>query len=178
MKDHPQLKEMYLDAEHEDGYYRDQSVFGDGINIEDTMGVLVSYKSGAILTYSLVAYCPWEGFRVSFNGTRGRLEMDVLEQSYVNAGGDQSKEGAVAHTKITLHPMFAPPTEIPIIEGEGGHGGGDPKLLNDLFGTPAPDDFNRAASHVDGAMSILTGIAANKAIRTGQVVQVKDLVQF
>ncbi|KAJ5973496.1 hypothetical protein N7481_010706 [Penicillium waksmanii] len=178
MKDHPQLKEMYLDAEHEDGYYRDQSVFGDGINIEDTMGVLVSYKSGAILTYSLVAYCPWEGFRVSFNGTRGRLEMDVLEQSYVNSGGDQSKEGAVAHTKITLHPMFAPPTVIPIIEGEGGHGGGDPKLLNDLFGTPAPDNFNRAASHVDGAMSILTGIAANKAIRTGQVVQVKDLVKF
>lgn len=178
MEEHPQLKEMYLDAEHEDGYYRDQSVFGDGINIEDTMGVLVSYKSGAILTYSLVAYCPWEGFRVSFNGTRGRLEMDVLEQSYVNAGGDQSKEGAVAHTKITLHPMFAPPTEIPIIEGEGGHGGGDPKLLNDLFGTPEPDSLNRAASHLDGAMSILTGIAANKAIRTGQVVQVKDLVRF
>ncbi|OQE27616.1 hypothetical protein PENSTE_c004G00567 [Penicillium steckii] len=178
MEEHPQLKEMYLDAEHEDGYYRDQSVFGDGINIEDTMGVLVSYKSGAILTYSLVAYCPWEGFRVSFNGTKGRLEMDVLEQSYVNSGGDQNKEGAVAHTKIMLHPMFAPPSEIPIIEEEGGHGGGDPKLLNDLFGNPEPDSLNRAASHVDGAMSILTGIAANKAIRTGQVVQVKDLVQF
>ncbi|KAJ5568436.1 hypothetical protein VI817_006676 [Penicillium citrinum] len=178
MEEHPQLKEMYLDAEHEDGYYRDQSVFGDGISIEDTMGVLVSYKSGAILTYSLVAYCPWEGFRVSFNGTQGRLELDVLEQSYVNSGGDQNKEGAVAHTKIMLHPMFAPPSEISIIEEEGGHGGGDPKLLNDLFGNPEPDNLDRAASHVDGAMSILTGIAANKAIRTGQVVQVEDLVQF
>ena len=30
-----------LDAEKEDGYFRDQSVFGDGINIEDTMGVMV-----------------------------------------------------------------------------------------------------------------------------------------
>lgn len=104
--------------------------------------------------------------------------MDVLEESYVNAGGDQSKEGAVAHTKITVHPMFAPPYEAEVVEGEGGHGGGDPVLLNDLFGTPLPDRLNRAASHVDGAMSILTGIAANKAIRTGQVVQVKDLVQF
>jgi predicted dehydrogenase len=175
---HPQLKAMYLDAEHEDGYYRDQSVFGDGINIEDTMGALVSYQSGAILTYSLVAYCPWEGFRVCFNGTNGRLEMDVLEESYVNAGGEQAKEGAVAHTKITVHPMFASPYEAPVVEGEGGHGGGDPVLLNDLFGTPVPDRLNRAASHVDGAMSILTGIAANKSIRTGQVVQVKDLVQF
>ncbi|NLW55850.1 MAG: Gfo/Idh/MocA family oxidoreductase, partial [Firmicutes bacterium] len=50
-----QLKAMYLDAEHEDGYYRDQSVFGDGISIEDTMGVLVRYKNKAILTYSLNA---------------------------------------------------------------------------------------------------------------------------
>ena len=32
---------MYLDAEHEDAYYRDQSVFGDGISIEDTMNLLV-----------------------------------------------------------------------------------------------------------------------------------------
>lgn len=178
MKDHAQLKEMYLDAEHEDGYYRDQNVFGDGISIEDTMGVLVGYKSGAILTYSLVAYCPWEGFRVCFNGTKGRLEMDVLEQSYVNAGGQPSEEGAIAHTEITVHPMFAPPYKVSVVESEGGHGGGDPALLNDLFGTPVLDRLNRAASHVDGAMSILTGIAANRAIRTGQVVQVKDLVQF
>lgn len=178
LKDHTQLKAMYLDAEHEDGYYRDQSVFGDGINIEDTMGVLVSYQSGAIMTYSLNAYCPWEGFRVCFNGTRGRLEMDVLEESYVNSGGDQAKEGAIAHTKVLVHPMFAPPYEVPISEGQGSHGGGDPVLLNDLFGTPAPDQLHRAASHVDGAMSILTGIAANKAIRTGQVVNIKELVQF
>ena len=35
-----QLKAMYLDAEHEDAYYRDQSVFSDGISIEDTMNLL------------------------------------------------------------------------------------------------------------------------------------------
>ncbi|KAJ5334571.1 hypothetical protein N7452_006974 [Penicillium brevicompactum] len=64
-----QLKSLYLDAEHEDGYYRDQSVFGDGISIEDTMNVLVRYENDAVLTYSLTAYAPWEGFRVSFNGT-------------------------------------------------------------------------------------------------------------
>lgn len=117
-------------------------------------------------------------FRVYFNGTGGRLEMDVLEESYVNAGGEPAKEGAVAHTKITVHPMLAPPYEVPVVEGEGGHAGGDTVLLNDLFGTPVPDRLHRAESHVDGAMSILTGTAANKAIRTGQVVQVKDLVQF
>jgi predicted dehydrogenase len=173
-----QLKAMYLDAEHEDGYFRDQSVFGDGISIEDTMAVMVKYRSGALLTYSLVAYAPYEGFRVCFNGSKGRLEANILEKSYVNSGGKQALEGALEDVSITIHPMFAPPYKAQIEEGVGGHGGGDPILLNDLFGTPVPDPLNRAASHVDGALSILTGIAANKALRTGQVVQVKDLIQL
>ncbi|KFY42379.1 hypothetical protein V494_02430 [Pseudogymnoascus sp. VKM F-4513 (FW-928)] len=178
MEDHPELKALYLDAEEEDGYYRDQSVFGDGINIEDTMGVIVKYQSGAMLTYNLVAYSPLEGFRVCFNGSKGRLEVNVIEKSYVNGGGDRNLEGAVDEIDITVHPLFGESYKVSIDQGQGGHGGGDPVLLNDLFGQPAPDRFNRAASHIDGAMSILTGIAANQSIRTGQAVQVKGLVQF
>ena len=145
------LKAMYLDAEHEDGYRRDQSVFGDGISIEDTMGVIVRYKNNAILTYSLNAYMPWEGYRIAFNGTKGRLEMTIVEQSYVNSGGDKALEGAVKDKRIILFPMWEPPVEIELEEGEGGHGGGDPVLLNDIFGTPVEDPFHRAANHVDGA---------------------------
>ncbi|GGD84287.1 Gfo/Idh/MocA family oxidoreductase [Paenibacillus nasutitermitis] len=178
LDDNEHLKAMYLDAEHEDGYRRDQSVFGDGISIEDTMGVLVKYKSGAILTYSLNAYLPWEGYRIAFNGTKGRLEMTIVEKSYVNSGGDKAQEGAVEGISITIYPMFDAPYTVKVEEGEGGHGGGDPVLLNDVFGEPVPDKFNRAADHRDGAMSILTGIAANRSIRTGLPVQVSDLVKF
>lgn len=172
------LNEMYYKAEHEDGYQRDQSVFGDGISIEDTMGVIVRYKNNAILTYSLNAYMPWEGFNVAFNGSKGRIEMNVVEQSYVNAGGSKDIEGAVKGKKITVYPMFDAPYEVQVVEGKGGHGGGDPVLLNDIFGKPAPDRFNRAASHVDGAMSILTGISGNISIRTGLPVNVDSLVKF
>jgi predicted dehydrogenase len=178
LEDTEQLKEMYLDAEHEDGYYRDQSVFGDGISIEDTMGVMVKYRSGALLTYNLVAYAPYEGFRVCFNGSKGRLEATITEKSYVSSGGEQSLEGAIEEINLVVHPMFAPPYKVEVEGLVGGHGGGDPVLLNDLFGIPTPDALNRAASHIDGAMSILTGIAANKALHTGQVVQVKDLVRL
>ncbi|KAL4799345.1 hypothetical protein BDV19DRAFT_401383 [Aspergillus venezuelensis] len=172
----PQLKAMYLDAEKEDAYFRDQSVFGDGISIEDTMGVMVKYRSGAVLTYSLTSYAPWEGFRVMFNGSKGRLEVEVVEQSYVNSGGEQSLEGALESRSILLRPMFGKPVEIDIPEGSGGHGGGDPELLNDLFGDVSKGDtFRRAASHVDGALSILTGICANQSIRTGQTVRVDDV---
>lgn len=178
MDENENLKALYLDAEHEDGYRRDQSVFGDGINIEDTMGVMVKYKNHAIMTYSLNAYLPWEGYRIAFNGTKGRIEMTVIEKSYVNSGGEKSQEGALKGQSITVFPMFAAPYEVGIEEGIGGHGGGDPVLLNDIFGTPQKDRFNRAANHIDGARSILTGIAANRSIRTGQAVRVDELVKF
>jgi predicted dehydrogenase len=173
----PTLKALYLDAEHEDGYYRDQSVFGDGISIEDTMNLLVRYRNGAVMTYSLTAYAPWEGFRVTFNGTGGRLEMEVVENSYVNSGGDQSLEGSIEKRTILLRPLFEPPREIEIETSKGAHGGGDSVLLQDLFGEPVTDEYMRAASHIDGAASILTGIAANKSIATGQVVLVDDILK-
>ncbi|SDY26896.1 Oxidoreductase family, C-terminal alpha/beta domain [Evansella caseinilytica] len=172
------LKAMYLDAEAEDGYQRDQSVFGDGISIEDTLGVIVTYKNKAILTYSLNAYLPWEGFLVAFNGSKGRIEVKVREQSYINSGGEKAAEGAVEEKSITVIPMFGKPHEVEIMEGEGGHGGGDPLLLKDIFGTPGEDEFRRAASHVDGAMSILTGIAGNISLRTGQAVKVDELIRL
>jgi predicted dehydrogenase len=178
LEDNPHLKKLYLDAEHEDGYQRDQSVFGDGISAEDTMAVMVRYLNRTMMTYSLNAYLPWEGYNVVFNGTKGRLEVKVVEQSYVNSGGDKANEGAVKGIYIWVYPQFGTPYRVELEQAKGGHGGGDPVLLNDLFGTPVPDPFHRAASHVDGAMSILTGIAANIAIRTGQPVDVAKLVQF
>ncbi|KAK1750039.1 hypothetical protein QBC47DRAFT_365489 [Echria macrotheca] len=174
----PTLKALYLNAEHEDGYLRDQSVFSDGISIEDTLNLLVRYRSGAFMTYSLTAYAPWEGFRVNFNGTGGRLEVEVVENSYVNAGGDPALEGSLERSTILLRPLFAKPKEIEIDEAMGSHGGGDRVLLNDLFGKAESDKHILAASHVDGAASILTGIAANRSIATGQVVYVDDILKI
>ena len=174
----PEMTALYLNAEHEDGYIRDKSVFSEEISIEDTMGVMVRYKNNAIMTYSLNSYIPKEGFRVVFNGSKGRMELDVLEQSYVNAGGDKAKEGATKYKKITVIPMFSEAYDVPIEEAKGGHGGGDPILLNDIFGVPKEDKFHRAANQVDGAMSILTGVAANKSIVSGLPVQIDELVKF
>lgn len=170
------LKGMYLEAEHEDGYFRDQSVFADGISIEDTMAVLVRYRCGAVLSYSLTAYAPWEGFRVDFTGSKGRLEVEVVERSYVNSSGAQGLEGALESRRILLRPIFGEPEEIMLPDTSGGHGGGDPALLNDIFGEPGEDPWGRKAGHIEGAASILTGIAANRSIATGQVVRVDDIL--
>lgn len=173
-----EIQKLYLEAESADGYLRDQSVFGDGISIEDVMNVLVKYENGAQMSYSLNAFSAKEGFRVAFTGTKGRMEVESTEVSYINAGGDKDMEGAAKSRSIKVFPMFGKPYEVELEAAVGGHGGGDPALLNDIFGVPAPDPLNRAASHIDGAMSILTGVAANKSIATGMPVNVDDLVKF
>jgi len=171
------LEKLYIEAEKEDGYFRDQSVFSDGISIEDTMSVLVKYDNRAMLTYSLNAYMPWEGFRVSINGSKGRIEMEVVEKAY-SKDGKPADVGVVKGESITVYPMFEAPYKVNVEKKEGGHGGADPILLNDLFGTPEADPLNRASSYIDGAMSILTGVAANRSLETGLPVNINDLVKF
>ena len=176
MEGNPQLEGLYLNAEKDDGYIRDQSVFGHNISIEDTMSVLVRYHSGAMMSYSLTAYSPIEGFRVVFTGTKGRMELEVSEAVYVNGQGHTSAEGATNGMKLIVYPMFDNAYEVEIPKTEGGHGGGDPVLLNDLFGIPDPDPLKRAASHIDGVTSIMTGICANKSIASGLPVKVEDVL--
>ncbi len=179
MEDNENLKALYLDAEKEDGYLRDQSVFGDGISIEDTMSVMVRYKNKALLTYSLTAYSPWEGFRVNFTGDKGRIEATSIERVYVNGQGDVSKEGVTKGMSITIYPQFGEAYTLETPIQTGGHGGGDPVLLKDLFSeNPDHDLLDRSATHEDGAMSILTGIAANKSIASGMPIKVDQLIKF
>ena len=59
---------------------------------------------------------------------------------------------------------------------EGGHGGADPVMLKQIFSpNPVADPLRRAASHVDGAASILVGIAANMSIESGELINVDEL---
>ncbi|MBS6953991.1 MAG: Gfo/Idh/MocA family oxidoreductase [Enterocloster asparagiformis] len=172
------FREIYLKAEKDSGYIRDRSVFGDDISIEDTMSVLVRYQNGAQMSYSLNSYMPWEGYIVSFNGSKGRIEYQVREQAYINGGGERADEGAQKLTSIMVYPMFDNPYPVEAEKGVGSHGGGDTVLLNDIFGTPQEDRFQRAASHIDGAMSILTGVAANKSIASGLPVNIGELIKL
>jgi predicted dehydrogenase len=179
---------LYYNAEHEDNYYRDQSVFGDGISIEDNMAVMVRYENNVVMSYSLNAHNPWEGYRVCFNGTKGRLEFNVCEKSYVsgdhedfNQPGMRELEGEKKDMipEIIYQAHWGRPQVIEYEKGDkGGHGGGDIRLLNHIFRGAENDPLGHAAGYIDGAGSILTGIAANKSMATGQPVSVKELVKF
>jgi predicted dehydrogenase len=181
LDDHRGLRGLYLDAEADTGYRRDQNVFGTGITIEDTAAVTARYRNGALLAYSLVAYSPWEGLRVDITGTEGRIEYHERHGSHIVAGqGDGDLAAAEAlgfEQSLRVHPMFGRPRAVEVPTASGGHGGGDPALLADLLSAdPSPDPFGRAATHVDGAAAALVGIAANRSMDTGLPVRCDDLV--
>ncbi|MCU0511964.1 MAG: Gfo/Idh/MocA family oxidoreductase [Anaerolineae bacterium] len=185
LDEHPDLTALYLAAEAETGYVRDRNVFGENITAEDTMGVLVRYRNGVQMTYSLVAYCPWEGFRLAITGTQGRLEADEIEGGTTFIAGPEEVQRLqpineqVSMQRLRVFPMWAAPYEVPVTQAAGGHGGGDEALLRDLFlPQPPPDPFGRAAGHLAGTASILVGLAANRSIETGQPVQVDDLIRL
>lgn len=180
MADSAELRALYLEAEHEDGYHRDLNVFGPGITIEDDMSVLVGYDTGARLTYHLVAYAPWEGYRIAVTGSRGRLELDMTEVEYTSPHQDQTTpvRGMPApkeHTtsRLWLRRHWQPPQEIPVAVGEGTHGGGDQLMLDSLF---ADTDDGIRPDHSDGGNALLTGLAANASIASGAPVRVADLL--
>lgn len=187
LRDDPRLKALYLDAESEDGYLRDRDVFSDGITIEDTLALLVGYESGAVMTYSLTAYNPWEGYRVSVTGTEGRAEMEVVERAAVIHSGtgvldpsfvaDDSGSGGARSRgeRLLLQRQWSEAEEIPIPGGEGGHGGGDDLLLSDIFRGPGNDPLGRPASWVDGVRSIAVGIAGNESLATGTPISIGAL---
>jgi predicted dehydrogenase len=174
---HDELKSLYADNEHLDQYFRDKCVFSDEIDIWDTMSVSVKYRGGAILNYLLHAYSPIEGYRIAFNGTRGRVEHFASENTYINGDGSVPGELERGAVGITYVPEFERPRQVEPATGSGGHGGGDPALLRDIFAdTREPDRLRRRANQVDGTYSILIGVAAAASIDRQEPVVIADLL--
>ena len=181
---------LYYDNEQYDGYQRDQSVFGDGIDIEDNMSVLVRYKNRAMMSYSLCAHQPWEGLRVCFNGTKGRLEYNHVERGVTppdlelsNFGIEDPGDGVdpvrCGVPDIIFQPMWGKTQIFKYDENvHTGHGGGDQRLFQDVFVGVDNDPLGRAADFKDGANSILTGVSANISMRTGLPVKVQELLKW
>ena len=49
------------------------SVFLEDIDIYDKMSAQIKYKNDIIVNYSLTTYSPFQGWRIAFNGSEGRI---------------------------------------------------------------------------------------------------------
>ena len=151
-------------------------MFDEDITIEDTMQVQVGYANNVTLNYTLTAYAPWEGLEVKFYGTKGELSHRHVEVHGV-FGGKRARMETGNMTTI-LHQAGKEPVDVEVWAGTGDHGGADPVMLGYLFDaeTVGPDPYKRGSTHEDGAWSILTGIAANRSIATGELVDVDSML--
>ncbi len=166
-----QLKKLYADNEHLDGYIRDNCVFRENIDIYDKHSAMVKYANGVQLSYVLTGHSDYEGYYMAFDGTKGRLEVRV--------GGHPEKE----YNEL----LFIPESrftdrKVEVIKAEhkpGSHWGGDPIMMDKLFKYPESQDIlGQQAGVRDGVMSILIGIAARKSCKTGKPVHIKDLTDL
>lgn len=164
------LTKLYVENEKYDGYHRDGCVFREDINIYDKMAVQIKYKNDVQVSYSLTTYSPYEGYRIAFNGTKGRVEAWIKEKQ----PWEEKDEDEIHLTK-----NFGEREIIVIPHGGGGHGGGDTRLKDKLFKDPTmADPWRQSAGSRDGAMSILVGIAARNSIETGKPIKVQDLTDI
>ena len=161
---------LYANTEHHDGYIRDGCVFDPEIDIEDTLTLAIRYSSGTQMSYSLNAHCIYEGWRIAFNGTKGRLEAAEWHT------GPHVVKDREPHN-IFIHRWQEPMETISVLtDHSSGHGGSDGRLHQMLFDSPQPDPLCHMASSRAGAMSILTGIAGNHSIATGKPISIDHLL--
>jgi predicted dehydrogenase len=162
-------QKLYVDNEQYDGYLRDGCVFKNDINIFDKMAATIKYKNGIQVSYSLTSYSPYEGYRIAFNGTKGRIDAWIQESKPVQD---------TDYDEIVLFKNFSKRQYIQIPYGTSGHGGGDNLLRDQIFMPDIPDPYKQCAGTRDGAFACLIGIAARHSIASGQPVQIADLTSL
>jgi predicted dehydrogenase len=160
---------LYAEAEDVDGYHRDGCVFREDVDIYDTMSAMIKYSNGAQMNYSLNAAMPFEGYRLAFNGTKGRLEVRDYERQPWPVEED---------SEAYLTKNFGKREKIPMPHIKGGHAGGDDRLREVIFrNAPVPAHMRLPGSRA-GAMSCLTGIAARRSVERRRPVKIAELVRL
>lgn len=164
------LTKLYTNHEHHDGYLRDGCVWSEEIDIFDKMSASIRYMNGVQVSYSCTTYSPYEGYRIAFNGTKGRIEAWVKERQ---------PWAAEPYEEIRVTDNFGYTQLIQIPHGSGGHGGGDTRLRDKIFVDPdMPDPYHQAADVRQGAMAVLIGFAARESVKTSQPVKIASLTSL
>lgn len=148
-------RELYLECEDEDGYFRDRCVFSEEIDIEDSVSLNVQYDNGTVMSYSLTAHSPYEGMRLILNGTKGRMEIN-RRTSGITGFAEESRDSVRIYNREGEEIIYNIPTKE-----AAGHGGADARLRDMLFRGITLDPLKQMAGLRSGMMSIGIGMAAN-----------------
>ncbi|GGF24026.1 putative oxidoreductase YteT [Halobacillus andaensis] len=161
------------DEARKDGYtnYRpDQCVFDSEIEIEDTYTATIRYNQGALLSYSINFSLPYEGYRLAINGSKGRIETTEFH-------APSRVPFPVPEQTIDFFPLFGSKETIHVVKQEGGHGGGDPIIQEDIFmGEDPARPYRVLSGSEDGAYAVTTGEAVWRSVKEKQPITIEDLL--
>jgi hypothetical protein len=133
------------------------------------MAATIKYANGVQVAYSLTAYSPYEGYRIAFNGTKGRIDAWIEESKPTS---DKN------YDEIVLFKNFSRREYIHVPFASSGHGGGDKLLKDQIFLPEIGDPFKQCANVRDGALACLVGIAARNSIASKAPVNITDLTSI
>jgi predicted dehydrogenase len=165
----PNYVALYVDHEKHDGYLRDGCVFKEDINIYDKMAATIKYANNVQVAYSLTTYSPYEGYRIAFNGTSGRIDAWIEESNPIEEH---------PYDEIIVTKNFGTREFIRVPQGTSGHGGGDRLLKDKIFAGVTEDPLHQSANVRDGALSVLIGVAARKSCETGTPIKIDGLTSI
>ena len=179
-------KKIYLDVEDGDGYIRDRCIFSEEIDIEDTVALNVSYKSGTVMTYSLNAHAPFEGMKIVLNGSEGRIEFESLGNDFfasyphksLRVYNRRNEEISYRFPKTAMFSKELAGADQLTKDNLGGHGGSDPVMRAAIFRGCTQDPLGQLADTYAGAMSLGIGAAANVSMKEDRAVYLDELFNF
>jgi predicted dehydrogenase len=151
-------------------YRPDACIYDEEISIEDTYVASVKYEGGSLLSYSINFSSPYEGYRLAINGTKGRIETaEYHEPSRIHFKYPEQT--------IDYFPLFGAKETIEVVKNGGGHGGGDPILLEDLFLGPDPArNYTILAGSQAGAYSIAVGEGVWRSVQEKKPMNINELL--
>ena len=153
-------------------YRPDRCIYDSDINIEDTYVATVKFDQGAFLSYSCNFSTPYEGYRLAINGTKGRIET-------MEYHSPARTPFPIPVQTIDYFPLFGSKETIHVVSRKGGHGGGDPLLLEDLFlGVDPHRPYEILSGALDGAYSVVTGEAVWKSAKENRPIKIRELLKF
>lgn len=169
--DHIKVDSIEKSSRNYTNYRPDSCIFDQEIDIEDTYAVTVKYKQGAFLSYSVNFSLPYEGYRLAINGTKGRIETQEFDEP-------SRVPFPIPEQTIDYYPLFGSKEVIHVVQNEGGHGGGDPLLQEDLFlGVDPVRPFPILAGAEAGAYSIAMGEAVWRSSKENRPFSIEELLR-
>ena len=157
------------------GYTPDLCIFRPEIDIEDFFTAVIRYENGVLCNYNLTAQANYEGMTVMIDGEKGRIEFESrIYRDLKNQTDDVQDTNTVSQNKLTLCRYGAgTPEEIAVNQTEGGHGGADTLIVQDLF-CDAPS--RTLATLEDGIQAVLVAAAVNQSLASRQPADVQNLM--